>query len=358
MSAFGGASAKKAKSGGAKMAAGVRKKSPFESSQGPRRPSLAGGSVSAKAARSETGGASGTTTTTTTKKKKKKTTTSPTKNDLRSVQDQRKAKDAKLKALSSRIAWLQAEEERASAKVTELHSLIEEAGEKAEEGVRDPSEFSKDIKFRGVLSQKGKEQVLLTKRRVKEVAKEHKKGAKELRKDIKRTDRVRKKLLNATTAASSSCRGGGEDDFDGQSAPKSVHKIPGSSKLQRPGQGEAAEVEECLGHEDAPPLPRDKGSHSENKFPPSQSADVSTKKTLSALELISQRWRDDKQPLRENVAITRKHIISQNSKRGSIFGGAKRGGPEGEAWGVGGEAVNIFEYSAGAWKKERSVNVA
>ena len=83
---------------------------------------------------------------------------------LRAVQDQRKEKDAKLKALSNRIAWLKSEEERAKLKVGELNNLIHIAEEK--------DVTAEDVKFRTALTH-GKEQVLKSKQNVKKAAKEH-----------------------------------------------------------------------------------------------------------------------------------------------------------------------------------------
>ena len=67
-------------------------------------------------------------------------------------------------------------------------------------------------------------------------------------------------------------------------------------------------------------------------------------KTLSALELIRQRWKGSKQPLRENMEITRKQILSHNH-RNVLAKMGEKGGPQAYHG-----TINIFEYSAGAWR--------
>ena len=102
---------------------------------------------------------------------------------IRAVEDEKKKKDAKLKALSNRIEWLKAEEERTTVKLSQLHNLIDDAEEKAG-GVKDPENLSRGARL---LSQK--EQALRSKQQVKQAKKEHTKGLRALTKENERPGR-------------------------------------------------------------------------------------------------------------------------------------------------------------------------
>ncbi len=251
---------------------------------------------------------------------------------LRAVQDAKKKKEEKVKALSNRIAWLQAEEERTTLKVGELRSLIQVAEEKrdkagvksAPSSVRMPSsiapdpedaaavaKLARDVAFKGVLEQ-GRDQAHRSKQRVKQAKKEHGKLVRSLPKKKK--------------AAEAAGRPG-------------RHEVPaGAEDLQITL---AAEVVEEAGAMAAGPSTsvgglsraQAKQRELENAAPAGGQGQA-----LSALELISRRWNGSKQPLRENMEITRRQIMSHKHRTSLL-----KADPSSE--------IKMFEYSGGAWRK-------
>ena len=153
----------------------ARKKSPFEQGQSSTTKKV--GLKGAKTSSSSSSSSSVRTAYGAMAEKKKVLVTKDKKGELRAVEAKRKEKDAKLKALSNRIAWLKAEEERASSKVSELNDLINVAGSKTGAGERDPEDLSRDVRFRGILSNKGKEDVHRSRQRVKAAKKQRGEGA-------------------------------------------------------------------------------------------------------------------------------------------------------------------------------------
>ena len=230
---------------------------------------------------------------------------------IRAVEDEKKKKDAKLKALSNRIEWLKAEEERTTVKLSQLHNLIDDAEEKAG-GVKDPENLSRGARL---LSQK--EQALRSKQQVKQAKKEHTKGLRALTKENERAARKARREEKAREAA--------------------IHKIPAATAA-RSGESEVGEDIASGGAAGGD----DSIATSRQKLVENADAAPAAKKTLSALEVISQRWRDDKQPLRENMELTRKHIMSKTVNWGK---GSASFGTEDL------RVISVFEYSAGAWKK-------
>lgn len=294
----------------------ARKKSPFEQGQSSttKKVGLKGAKTSSSSSSSSVRTAYGAMA-----EKKKVLVTKDKKGELRAVEAKRKEKDAKLKALSNRIAWLKAEEERASSKVSELNDLINVAGSKTGAGERDPQELSRDVRFRGILSKKGKEDVHRSRQRVKAAKKEHTKTVKALKRDRRRAERVER--TEATEA---------KEEVVEEAGP-AVHRIPVPSSGQGGEDGAAPAPEERL----------DPGERVRRRLGAEKAEEEErVKGSLTALELISRRWRDDKEPLRENMEITRRHILSQSRKRAEEGGAA--------CWG---RAVSVVEYGGGAWRK-------
>ena len=292
----------------------ARKKSPFE--QGQSSTTKRVGLKGAKTSSSSSSSSSVRTAYGAMAEKKKVLVTKDKKGELRAVEAKRKEKDAKLKALSNRIAWLKAEEERASSKVSELNDLINVAGSKTGAGERDPEDLSRDVRFRGILSNKGKEDVHRSRQRVKAAKKEHTKTVKALKRDRRRAERA-----EATEA---------KEEVVEEAGP-AVHRIPGPSSGQDGEDGAEPAPEERL----------DPGERVRRRLGAEKAEEEErVKGSLTALELISRRWRDDKEPLRENMEITRRHILSQSRKRAEEGGAA--------CWG---RAVSVVEYGGGAWRK-------
>lgn len=232
---------------------------------------------------------------------------------LRAVQDERKLKDAKLKALSNRIAWLQSKEERASIKVGELKNLIHTAEEKS--GVT-----AEDVKFKAALT-KGKDQVSRSKQNVKVARKEHKKNLKVVLPKASRTLRRE----------------------EGQESSKGDHSLK-TKKNENIGR----EVEEATIQQSNKTASRLKAKQTELENCDQQAPN----RSLTAFELITQRWQGSKQPLRENMEITRKQILSHNHRNNSTLARLNRE-DDGTYSGITDtdNSIKFFEYSAGAWRK-------
>lgn len=232
---------------------------------------------------------------------------------LRAVQDERKVKDAKLKALSNRIAWLQSEEERASLKVGELNNLIHTAEEKS--GVT-----AEDVKFKTALT-KGKDEVSRSKQNVRLARKEHKRNLKVVLPKASKT--LRK-----------------EEGSKGRE--KTLKKKEEEATVQE-------EVAEAIQTKTVSRL-QAKRAELENYDHQAQS------RSLTALELITQRWQGSKQPLRENMEITRKQILSHNHRNHSTL--AKKNSRDDDTYSGITDSIKFFEYSSGAWKKPLVASLA